>query len=172
MNKTEFVVALFLLERYVVIPQLADLHEIEGKFDLPEDMKLITCFHKVIIAFVGQLVNMLLAFVLAIIVYSIGLLVLEEGLTTHVGYVTPKLTLLNGSQVKSPAFKAGILPNDKILSIYGRRIKKFDEIVQFTALGNKRTVVTSHYQPLNSNAIVKVTINRKSSAHLRFEGTE
>jgi membrane-associated protease RseP (regulator of RpoE activity) len=53
----------------------------------------------------------------------------------------------NGSQVKSPAFKAGIFPNDRILSIYGYRIKKFDEIVQFIALGNKKD---SHNKSLST----------------------
>ncbi|MDR1890804.1 MAG: site-2 protease family protein [Puniceicoccales bacterium] len=145
-NETEFVVALFPLGGYVAIPQLADLHDIEGKFDLPKDMKPITCFDKVVVAFAGPLANMLLAFVLAIIVYFVGLPVLEEGLTTHVGYVAPTLTMPNGSQVKSPAFKAGILPNDKILSIDGHSVKKFDEIVQFIALGNKKN---SRNKPLS-----------------------
>jgi membrane-associated protease RseP (regulator of RpoE activity) len=58
-------------------PAAGRFAEIEEKFDLPEDVKLITCFHKVITAFAGQLANMQLAFVLVIIVYFVRLPVLE-----------------------------------------------------------------------------------------------
>ncbi|MDR2776893.1 MAG: site-2 protease family protein [Puniceicoccales bacterium] len=137
-QETEFVISLLPFGGYVAIPQLADLHEIEGKFDLPDDAKPATCCDKVIAAFAGPLANMLLAFGLAIVIYFIGLPVLEEELTTTVGYVAPMLTMHDGNQAQSPASKAGILPNDKILSVDGHRVKKFDEIVQFIALGNKK----------------------------------
>ncbi|MDR2779415.1 MAG: site-2 protease family protein [Puniceicoccales bacterium] len=137
-QETEFVVSLLPFGGYVAIPQLADLEDMEGTFDLPDDMKLITCFDKVITALAGPLANMLLAFALAIIVHFIGLPTLEEELTTHVGYVAPMLPMPDGRQIKSPAFEAGILPNDKILSIDGNKVRKFDEIIQFTILGNKK----------------------------------
>ncbi|MDR2432602.1 MAG: site-2 protease family protein [Puniceicoccales bacterium] len=137
-QETKFVISLLPFGGYVAIPQLADLHEIEGKFDLPDDAKPATCFDKVSTAFAGPLANMLLAFGLAIVVYFVGLPVLEEELTTTVGYVAPTLTMPDGDQIKSPAAKAGILPNDKILSIDGHGVKKFDEIVQLIALGNKK----------------------------------
>ncbi|MDR2603690.1 MAG: RIP metalloprotease RseP [Puniceicoccales bacterium] len=137
-KETEFVISLLPLGGYVAIPQLADLHEVEGNFDLPDDAKPAACFDKVIVAFAGPLANMLLAFGLAIIVYFIGLPVLEEELTTTVGYVAQTLTTPDRPQIQSPASKAGILPNDKILSIDGHRVKKFDEIVQLIALGNKK----------------------------------
>jgi membrane-associated protease RseP (regulator of RpoE activity) len=146
-QETEFVISLLPFGGYVAIPQLADLHEIEGKFNLPDDAKPGTCFDKVVTAFAGPLANILLAFGLAIVVHFIGLPVLEEELTTTVGYVSPTLTMLDGSQVRSPASKAGILPNDKILSIDGHRVKKFDEIVQLIALGNKKN---SRNKPLAS----------------------
>jgi membrane-associated protease RseP (regulator of RpoE activity) len=146
-RETEFVISLLPFGGYVAIPQLADLHEVEGKFNLPDDAKPATCFDKVVTAFAGPLANMLLAFGLAIVVHFIGIPVLEEELTTTVGYVAPTLTALDGHQVRSPASKAGILPNDKILSIDGHRVKKFDEIVQLIALGNKKN---SRNKPLAS----------------------
>jgi membrane-associated protease RseP (regulator of RpoE activity) len=137
-QETEFVISLLPLGGYVAIPQLADLHEIEGKFDLPDDAKSATCSDKVIVAFAGPFANLLLAFGLAIVVYFIGLPISEEELTTTVGYVAPTLTMPDERQIQSPASKAGILPNDKILSIDGHGVKKFDEIVQLIALGNKK----------------------------------
>jgi membrane-associated protease RseP (regulator of RpoE activity) len=105
---------------------------------LPKDLQPVTCSEKVIISFAGPLANVLLAMVLTIIVYFIGLPVGEENMTTEVGYVTKTVKLQDGTETKSPAYLAGILPKDKILTIDGSKVKNFRDIEQFIAFGNKK----------------------------------
>ncbi|MDR3144546.1 MAG: site-2 protease family protein [Puniceicoccales bacterium] len=134
---TEFVISLLPFGGYVAIPQLANLETIEGRFDLPVGLKQATCADKVLSAFAGPAANILLAIAIATAVYFIGLPVSEEMMSTTVGYVPKTLRLPTGN-VTAPAYAAGILPNDRILSIDGKAVAKFDDIVQFIALGTRK----------------------------------
>ncbi|MDR1401510.1 MAG: RIP metalloprotease RseP [Puniceicoccales bacterium] len=133
---TEFAVSLFPLGGYVSIPQLADFNSVEGSYNVPSNLKTITCLDKIITAVTGPLFNMLFAVILAVAVYFIGIPVAEETLGTNIGYVPPTLALPGGEEVLSPAYRASMLPNDRILAVDGHRVKKFSEILEFIALGN------------------------------------
>ncbi|MDR1413974.1 MAG: RIP metalloprotease RseP [Puniceicoccales bacterium] len=137
-GKTEFVVSLFPIGGYVSIPQLDDLNATEGTDSTAKNLKAASCWDKIVTAFAGPFFNILFAIVIAIAVYFIGIPTAEESLCTNVGYVPQTLTLAPGREIPSPAYEAGILPNDKILSIDGHRVKKFNEILEFIALGNRK----------------------------------
>jgi hypothetical protein len=78
------------------------LKEVEDEFELPKDLQPITCSDKVIISFAGLLAHVLLAMVLKVTGYFIGLPVVEENLTTEVGYVAKTVKLQDGTETRSP----------------------------------------------------------------------
>ncbi|MDR1595309.1 MAG: RIP metalloprotease RseP [Puniceicoccales bacterium] len=137
-KETEFVISLLPIGGYVAVPQLANLKEIEGEFELPKNVKPATNFAKIITAFAGPFANLLFAIFLATIVYFIGTPTSEGVLSTEVGYVPRTLTLRNFDEIPSPAHEAGILPGDRILSIDGNVVKRFDDVATFIALGDRK----------------------------------
>ncbi len=99
---------------FVSLPQLEDMEGIEGKAELPADLKPLKAKDKVIIAAAGPLFSLLLAFFFACIVWGIGKPVTDVP-DTRIGYVAPG----------SPAEKAGILPGDVIRKIDGEDVSKW-----------------------------------------------
>lgn len=99
---------------FVSLPQLDDMESIEGKADVPENLKLLAPLDKVIIAAAGPLFSLLLAYVFAIVVWGVGKPVGESPDTT-IGYVPPG----------TPAAEAGLQPGDKITAIDGQPVSKW-----------------------------------------------
>lgn len=99
---------------FVSLPQLAPMEAIEGKADLPADLKPVKPIDKIIVAAAGPFFSFLLAVVFALAVWIIGMPVGTSD-TTVVGYVPPS----------SPAAKAGLLPGDKILAVDGKPVTKW-----------------------------------------------
>ena len=135
---TEFVISLLPLGGYVAVPQLADLKEIEGKYEIPKNSKEATCYDKVIVAAAGPFANIILSFLLAIFLHFIGLPDLECKLNTYIGYVQPTIELPDGTEIQSPAALAGLKKNDKVLSVDGAPVKKFDDISTMVMLGTRK----------------------------------
>lgn len=99
---------------FVSLPQLEDMQAVEGKADMPQNLKPLKAIDKVIIAAAGPLFSLLLAYVFAFIVWGVGKPVAEvQG--TRIGYLTPEF----------PAAEAGILPGDRILAIDGQPVTKW-----------------------------------------------
>ncbi|MDO5471534.1 MAG: RIP metalloprotease RseP [Akkermansia sp.] len=99
---------------FVSLPQLEDMQAVEGKADMPQNLKPLKAIDKVIIAAAGPLFSLLLAYVFAFIVWGVGKPVAEvQG--TRIGYLPPE----------SPAAEAGILPGDRILAIDGQPVIKW-----------------------------------------------
>ena len=99
---------------FVSLPQLESMEGIEGKADLPENLKPLKPLDKVIIAAAGPLFSLLLAYAFALVVWGVGKPVGEVTGTT-IGYVQPG----------SPAAVAGLLPGDKVLAVDGRAVDKW-----------------------------------------------
>ena len=135
---TEFVISLLPLGGYVAVPQLADLKEIEGKYEIPKNSKEATCYDKVIVAAAGPFANVILSFLLAISLHFIGLPDLECKLNTYIGYVQPTIELPDGTEIQSPAALAGFKKNDKVISVDGTPVKKFDDISTMVMLGTRK----------------------------------
>lgn len=99
---------------FVSLPQLDDMQNIEGKADIPQDLRPLKAIDKVIIAAAGPLFSLLLAYVFAVIVWGVGKPTAEmQG--TRIGHIAPN----------SAAAAAGILPGDKILAIDGQTVTKW-----------------------------------------------
>ncbi len=99
---------------FVSLPQMEDMESIEGKADLPKDLKKLKAIDKVIIAAAGPLFSLLLAYVFAVIVWCVGKPEAEvQG--TRIGYIFPN----------SPAIAAGLLPGDRVLAIDGQTVTKW-----------------------------------------------
>ena len=99
---------------FVSLPQLESMEGIEGKADIPSDLKPLKAIDKVIIAAAGPLFSLLLAYAFAIVVWGVGKPVAEVPGST-VGYV----------QAGSPAAEAGVLPGDVITAVDGKPVSKW-----------------------------------------------
>ena len=101
---------------FVALPQLAPMEVMEGKVETPRELlPPISALDKIIVAFAGPLFSFLLAVAFAVIIWSVGRPVSEAESTTVVGFV----------QEKSPAEEAGIQVGDKILSVDGHRVTRY-----------------------------------------------
>ena len=99
---------------FVSLPQLEDMQSIEGKADIPQNLKPLKAIDKIIIAAAGPLFSLLLAYVFAVIVWGVGKPAAEvEG--TRIGFLTEN----------SAAAEAGILPGDRILAVDGKPVTKW-----------------------------------------------
>src|SRR5690242_13729602 len=100
---------------FVALPQLAPMDIIEGKADVDRaQLPPVSAIDKIIVAIAGPFFSVLLAFVIAGLIWIVGYPVSEADTTTTVGYVLPKSPALNVIQ-----------PGDKILEVDGRPVKRF-----------------------------------------------
>ena len=101
---------------FVALPQLAPMDIIEGKADVDRtQLPPVSALDKIIVAIAGPFFSVLLAFVIASLIWVVGYPVSEADMTTTVGYILPE----------SPALKAGVQPGDRILSVDGKPVKRF-----------------------------------------------
>ncbi len=102
---------------FVKLPQLAEMAAFEGKSEnSTESLPPISPLSKTIVAFAGPLFSFLLAAAFAVIVWQVGRPVSESEATTVIGAVEPG----------SPAAEVGLQPGDKILSIDGNPVKRWN----------------------------------------------
>jgi regulator of sigma E protease len=101
---------------FVALPQLAPMDIIEGKADVDRaKLPPVSAIDKIIVAVAGPFFSVLLAFVIAGLIWVVGYPVSEADTTTTIGYIMPE----------SPALKAGLRPGDKILSVDAKPVKRF-----------------------------------------------
>lgn len=99
---------------FVSLPQMEDMEAIEGKADIPRNLKPLKAIDKIIIAAAGPLFSLLLAYVFAVIVWGVGKPEAEvQG--TRIGYIMPD----------SAAAQAGLLPGDRVLAVDGQPVSKW-----------------------------------------------
>jgi regulator of sigma E protease len=102
---------------YVSLPQMATMEAVEGKADTDvEKLPPVSALDKIIVAFAGPLFSFGLALVFALIVMVVGRPISEREQTTTIGYVTKE----------GPAYKAGLRVGDRILSVDGHAVRKFE----------------------------------------------
>ena len=71
---------------FVSLPQMAPMEAIEGRAELPKDLKPVTPLDKIIVAAAGPAASFLLAVLFAVAVWMVGKPDVEMGVTT-VGFV-------------------------------------------------------------------------------------
>lgn len=138
----KYMVSLLPLGGYVALPQLADMGSLEGgdgdDDDALKNLPPASCTDKVIVSAAGAFFNILFAVLLAAVIWLIGLPSNSFYDTNQIGYIPETITNADGSKIPSPARAAGLKVGDKILSIDGRKIKNFSEILEVVALGSGR----------------------------------
>jgi regulator of sigma E protease len=100
---------------FVALPQLAPMDIIEGKADVDRaQLPPVSAIDKIIVAVAGPLFSVLLAVLIATLIWVVGYPVTESDTNTTVGYVLPE----------SPALNL-IEPGDRILEVDGKPVKRF-----------------------------------------------
>lgn len=137
----EYIVAMLPFGGYVALPQLADMGALEGGNDEDPDAKNLPpagFADKVIVSSAGAFFNILFAAVLAAVVWVIGIPESASLKTNVIGYVPEQIADIDGTAYTSPAKEAGLKAGDKILSIDGRDVNGFADIVELIAIGSGR----------------------------------
>lgn len=109
---------------FVALPQMAPMGGLEGEV-ATDNLPPIKPLDKAIVAFAGPLFSFLLACVFAVAVWLVGKPQSEAHTTTIVGHVAKD----------SPAMKAGILAGDKVLTVDGNPVKRFEGLVDSVRWG-------------------------------------
>lgn len=136
----EYRISWLPLGGYVTLPQLADLRAIEGDSDIDlDEMPPISYSTKMLVFVAGAAFNILFALALATIIWFVGQPTSSMTASTQVGYVSPTLTLADGSKVTSPAAEAGLMVGDHIRAIDGQKTDEWLDIVQTIVTGAGRT---------------------------------
>jgi regulator of sigma E protease len=136
----EYRISWLPLGGYVALPQLADMSAIEGKStndsaSLPPPSYAT----KVIVFVAGAVFNVLFAFLLACIIWKVGLPESSDQNSNVLGYISPTLKLSNGNEVPSPASQAQLKIGDIVRAIDGKRVKTWTDIQTFVGLGSARS---------------------------------
>jgi len=149
---------------YVALPQLAAMDAIEGKSSV-DVAKLPPASYsaRMLTLVAGATFNLLFALALGCIIWAKGQPMSAPAASTTIGYVAPTLTLDSGeqsgsaegdqgknadgaqanAQVPSPAAAAGLRAGDRILTIDGRAIKEWGDVLQGIVTGSGRTATGS-----------------------------
>jgi regulator of sigma E protease len=129
-NGVEFRLGCIPLGGYVAFPQLA-MEAVEGKSETPtEDIKPLKPKDKIPILLAGSVFNIFLAFAVACIVWVVGLPKDASILDLKVGYVPSG----------SPEQAAGVQPGDEIVSINGKAVNDWEEVMQRVALSLSESI--------------------------------
>lgn len=135
----DYRVSLLPLGGYVALPQLADMRAIEGAPEAEaEALPPISYTDKMCVAFAGPLFNIILAFVLALLIWGIGRPGAESAQSNVIGYVYPEVQLDETYSAPGPAWEAGIRPGDIIRTVDGTSIRTFTDVVQTVMTGSGR----------------------------------
>jgi len=152
----EYRISWIPLGGYVKLPQLADMRDIEGgpSADMAE-LPPVSYLDKMIVVSAGVVFNLLLALVLSLLLWPLGMSVPASAQTQVVGYVfhtmgelkegmqKRELSLLRGPDApkfdNTPAPAEGkILPGDKILAVDGAPLHDFRELAEKVAFSSGR----------------------------------
>lgn len=134
----EYRISLLPLGGYVALPQLAEMGPIEGKSKRAQ-LPPISYTDKMIVSVMGAVFNFIFAFILAVILWTVGQPSSMQQETTVIGYVAETLSVDEDKSIVGPAFKAGLRAGDTILEIDGNAVSNFKDILEGVATGSERT---------------------------------
>jgi len=120
---------------FVKLPQMITADALEGaQKDSAEQLPRPSPWSKILVAFAGPFMNIVFAFVIATVIYFVGLPVAIN--PSIIGYVDPK----------SPEAKMGIQESDRIVEVDGHKVSSWDEVQMDTVLArtNVLPVVIEH----------------------------
>lgn len=134
----DYRVSLIPFGGYVALPQLADMGRIEGDSEDKEKLPPISYSDKMIVAVMGAVFNVIFAFVLATLLWFIGVPASEQEQSNVIGHVPKTLQPFDGPAMDAPAYLAGLQEGDRILAIDGQRVRNFRDITQVLLTGSGR----------------------------------
>jgi regulator of sigma E protease len=133
---------------YVLLPQLADLSEIEGESTVDiTKLPPVSYGSKMLIFVAGATFNILFAYLLACVLWAIGTPESKETTTTEIGFIIPQIEVANGLKVPSPALVAGLRIGDVITQVDGDSVNDWNQVRQDIAMSSGRDA-TGHPQTL------------------------
>ena len=117
---------------FVKLPQMITAEALEGQS--AEEVPPAPPLHKILVAFAGPFMNVVFAFALATVIYFVGLPIPVN--PAIIGYVEPG----------SAEAKLGIQEGDRIVSVNGKMVKSWQDVMQNTAFArtNLLPVVIEH----------------------------
>ena len=151
-NGTDFRISLLPFGGYVALPQLADMGRLEGgdEDEVAEDLPPISYADKMIVAVMGAVFNLMLAFCLSLVLWGVGRDIVRS---TTVDAVPEQVVNSTGEIVAGPAFAAGLQAGDTILSIDGNPIGDWMQL--------QNAVMTGTGRNAEGLATTEVTIRRE-----------
>ena len=152
-GETEYCIALLPLGGYVALPQMGEIPVLEGKSS--HAITPLSFMDKFLVAIMGAVFNLLLAFILACILWVVGLRVSTQDRTTEIGYILPEY-----QGEATPAVRAGLQKGDKILAVDDVAVETFSEIEKAIILGSGRSEAGMPQ--------AKLTYERNGSVHNAF----
>ena len=147
-GETTYCLALFPLGGYVALPQMGVIPILEGKEN--DTLQPISFTSKCLVAVMGAVFNILFAFVLACLLWAVGLQTPAQERTRTLGYVLPTY-----NNVETPAAKAGLKQGDEILAVDGAPIEAFSDI-------EKRIILSTGHDK-NQRPQAEVTYKRNGN---------
>ena len=136
----EWRIAWFPFGGYVLLPQIADLGALEGKVSADvSKLPPVSYGSKLIVFVAGAAFNVLFAFVIACVLWRVGVPEPSNAATTTIGSVSRTLEMPDGTTVPSPAFQAGIKPGDRVIAVDGESIRDWADLSAHIVLGSGRT---------------------------------
>ena len=133
---------------YVLLPQLADLSEIEGESTVDvSKLPPVSYGSKMLIFVAGAVFNILFAYLLATILWAMGTPASKETATTEIGFIIPTIEVTPGSKVASPALLAGLKVGDVITEVDGDTVSDWNQVRQDIAMSSGRDT-TGHPQTI------------------------
>jgi regulator of sigma E protease len=133
---TDFRISLLPLGGYVSLPQLADMGRLEGgEEDEASNLPPISYADKMIVAVMGAVFNIILAFCLSLILWGVGRDIVK---TTIIDVVPEQIVNSAGEVIPGPGFEAGLLPGDTILEIDGNHIGDWMQLQNAVMTGTGR----------------------------------
>ncbi len=106
---------------FVKLPQMVTSETLEGK-EADQPVPPASPWSKILVAFAGPAMNCVLAFVIATIIYFVGLPIqVNPAIVGHVDAGTPEAA-------------AGIKAGDRILAVNGKQVRSWEDVYAATAL--------------------------------------
>ncbi len=168
-NGTEYKISWFPFGGYVALPQLdpSGMQTIQGADGAPlVDIPAAAWWKRIIVSVSGPFGNILLAFVLALIVWAIPPEVAEDMKFDGavVGYVAPE----------SDAETSGLRPGDKIFSVNGNAVSSWGEFMTECHLDAADSQVSLAVSNLldSATATLAVPVQKSKLGHFSIAGIE
>ncbi len=159
-NGTDFRISLLPLGGYVSLPQLADMGRLEGgEGDEGERLPPISYADKMIVAVMGAVFNIIFAFLISLVLWGVGREIVKS---TEIDYVAPEMVTSKGEIVPGPAYEAGLLAGDVILSVDGQRVGDWMQLNNAIMTGTKRDAsgrAMALLGVLRGGELIEVTVN-------------